>query len=126
MKEVTVIGNGDINSYEDACRMISETECDGVAIGRAALGNPWIFKELSLGEKIAVTPAERVEMALRLTSDIVKRKGELPGVREARGRAAYLIRGIRNSSKVRDELNHAESFEAFKNILLEFSANCEK
>lgn len=125
-REITVIGNGDVNSYEDACRMIKETECDGVAVGRASLGNPWIFKELSLGEKIEVTTEDRINMALRLTSDIVKRKGELQGVREARGRAAYLIRGIRNSSRVRDELNHAESFEAFKNILLEFSANCEK
>ena len=125
--EIEIIGNGDINSFADAVRMVSETGCDGVAVGRASLGNPWLFRELSTGEKYSATPLERVEMALRLTSDIVKRKGEVPGVREARGRAAHLIRGLRNSSRVRDELNHAESFADFEYILKKFAeTNNEK
>ena len=49
--DVPVIGNGDVTGIESAKKMISETGCDGVAIGRAARGNPWIFRELSAGKE---------------------------------------------------------------------------
>ena len=113
---VEIVGNGDVASLEDAVRMINETECDAVAIGRAALGDPWIFRALK-GDGTPPTKEERLDVALRLTRDVISVKGETSGVREARGRAAHFIRGMRGSGTVRDELNHAETYEEFKTII---------
>ncbi len=115
---VEVIGNGDVCTYDDAVRMINETGCDGVAVGRAALGNPWIFRELSEGKSIVPDIRSRIMMAVRLAEDVVAVKGEVPGVREARGRAAHFIRGIRGSAAIRDALNHAETLSRFKEVLM--------
>ena len=114
---IPVIGNGDVCSYEDAVRMINETGCNGVAIGRAALGDPWIFKSLSEGKQYVPTISERIEMAQRLTHDVVALKGEVCGIRESRGRAAHFIRGIRGSAAVREKLNRALSLSEFSDIL---------
>ena len=114
---VTLIGNGDITSLEDAVRMINETGCDGVAVGRAACGDPWIFRDLKTGEKTPVTLAERVELALHLTREVIALKGEFTGIRESRGRAAHFIKGIRGSAQVRDALNKCETYEEFERVL---------
>ncbi|MCI9448804.1 MAG: tRNA dihydrouridine synthase DusB [Clostridiales bacterium] len=120
-KSVPVIGNGDINSAEDAVRMIDETECDGVSIGRAACGNPWIFKNIrnyANGDKPYIPSVhDKIECALLLTAEVIRIKGEAVGIREARGRAAHFIRGIHGSAQVRDLLNHAESYDEFAAIL---------
>lgn len=119
--DVIVVGNGDICTARDAERMICETGCDAVAVGRAALGNPWIFREieaLDRGESFkSPSNRDRVECALRLVDELVTRKGAQRGIREARGRAAHFIRGIRGSCAVRDSLNHSTSPEEFSEIL---------
>lgn len=118
---IPVVGNGDINSAEDAVRMVRETGCDAVAVGRAALGNVWIFREISaLNRGEAFTPPdtrERISCAERLVGELVAKKGAVRGIRESRGRAAHFIRGIRGSSSVRDALNHASTPEEFSRIL---------
>lgn len=120
-KGIELIGNGDVTCAADAVRMINETGCDGVAIGRAACGDPWIFREIScLNEGVAYTEptlAEKIELALELILDVVRLKGEVVGIRESRGRAAHFIKGIRGSASVRDALNHAETYDAFAEIL---------
>ena len=113
--------SGSLDEINDAVKMINETGCDGVAVGRAALGNPWIFREIAElcagRECVYPTVDERIALALRLTHDIVEELGELPGIRESRGRAAHFIKGIRGSSAVRDALNHAETLDEFSSIL---------
>ncbi|MBR4933752.1 MAG: tRNA-dihydrouridine synthase, partial [Clostridia bacterium] len=120
-KDIELIGNGDITCAADAVRMIEETGCDGVAIGRAACGDPWIFREIScINEGVVYTEpplSEKIELALKLILDVVKLKGETMGIRESRGRAAHFIKGIRGSASVRDALNHAETYEQFAEIL---------
>ena len=116
-EKIPVIGNGDVCSYADAVRMINETGCDGVAVGRAALGDPWIFRSMAEGTEYQASVEERINMALRLTRDVVSLKGELCGIREARGRAAHFIRGIRGSAVVREKLNRAVSLSEFSEIL---------
>lgn len=127
--EIPVIGNGDICCAADAVRMTEQTGCDAVAIGRAALGNVWIFREieaLGSGEAFAAPDTvERISLAVRLAEELVKKKGETRGIREARGRAAHFIKGIRGSSAVRDALNRAATLEEFTGILDAFNGSIQ-
>lgn len=121
VRNIPVIGNGDIKSAADAVKMTEESGCDSVMIGRAALGNPWIFSEISFAKKgIPYTYPSRDEIintALNLVKSITEEKGEYVGIREARGRAAYFIKGLRGSAVMRDRINRAETFEEIKQIL---------
>lgn len=120
---VTVIGNGDVNSPETALKMRDMTGCDGVMIGRAALGNPWIFKKIrcALSEEPFTPPSdeERIDTALSLIRDIISEKGEERGIRESRGRAAHFIKGMRQSAVTRDRMNHAATYSEAEKILRE-------
>lgn len=119
--EVTVIGNGDITDGESAAKMLRETACDGLMIGREALGNPWIFNEIRAyledREYSAPTREDRIGAAIALVRAIVDLKGEERGIREARGRAAHFIRGMRGSAEVRAALNSAKTYREFFEIL---------
>ena len=116
-KSVILCGNGDIESCTDAKNYI-ENGCDEVAIGRGALGNPWIFREISDPEHFTPpTKDEIIELAVKFVEDVVKLKGEEVGIRESRSRAAYFIRGMRGSASVRDELNHAADLGEFCHAL---------
>lgn len=112
-KSVILCGNGDIESCTDAKNYI-ENGCDEVAIGRGALGNPWIFREISDPEHFTPpTKDEIIELSVKFVEDVVKLKGEEVGIRESRSRAAYFIRGMRGSASVRDEMNHATDLGEF-------------
>lgn len=111
-----VVGNGDVAGYADAVRMAEQTGCHEVMIGRAALGDPWLFREFR-GESCEKSAAERIDMARRLTEETTAEKGEYAGVRESRGRAAHFIRGLPGSAAIRDRLNHAETLAEFLAIL---------
>lgn len=115
-ENVVLVGNGDISSLTDAEKYLS-LGCSEVAVGRAALGNPWLFTELSTGEKYIPDTDEVIDLAVEFTHRVVKLKGEYTGVREARGRAAHFIKGMRGSAGVRDKLNHAETEAEFAEIL---------
>ncbi len=112
-QDVYVIGNGDVVSRESAAKMTEYTGCDAVMVGRAALGDPWLF-----GKTVPATE-ERIETAYRLVCAIVAEKGEYAGVRESRGRASHFIRGLRGSAEIRNALNTAETLEEIKDILLD-------
>lgn len=120
--DTAVIGNGDICCAEDAFRMKAETGCDSVMIGRAALGDPWIFSRIKAIEKglqpVYPTAEERVETALELVRALVLEKGEEMGVREARGRCAHFIKGLSGSAAVRDAVNRSVTLLQIENILL--------
>ena len=98
---IPVIGNGDIVDAQTAFRMFAETGCDGIMIGRGALGNPWIFREL-LGTADAPTLEEKKAMILRHLSLVMDFKGEALGVPEMRKHVAWYLKGLRGSAKVRD------------------------
>ncbi len=119
---VPVIGNGDIWAPPDAMAMIEQTGCDGVMIGRAALGNPWIFTRtvhyLKTGELLpGPTYEERIATALRHLELLVSFKGEKVAVWEMRKHAAWYTRGLRNSARLRESINKAQSKEEIKDIL---------
>ncbi len=131
---IPVIGNGDVWEPEDAFRLLQETDCQGVMIGRASLGNPWIFRRtaayLAEGELLPEPGlAERIQMALRHLRLVVQDKGEERGVREMRKHLAWYIKGSRNASRVRDQVFQSETVsqvvEIFHRYLAEMEAERE-
>lgn len=121
---IPVIGNGDVISGKDAARMFEETGCDGIMIGRAAQGNPWIFRDLLLYEETGVEPQARTaeevrEMMLRHARLQIQYKGDYTAIREMRKHVAWYTTGFPNSAKLRDEINHAESYEELEELLNE-------
>lgn len=115
---IPVFGNGDVTDGPSAKRLMDETGCAGVAIGRAAWGNPWIFQEVNAylehGE-ILPPPSliERMDMAERHLRGLVKEKGEYTAVREMRAHASRYFHGIRNATSLRREIMKASTEDEF-------------
>lgn len=119
---IPVIGNGDITCAADAEKMVRETGCDGVAIARGALGNPWLFEEIHLGESfVPPTKKERIAEALRHFTYMIEDKGERVAVAESRAAIAYYTKGLSGSSRVRGEMNTALTAEEIICILSEYA-----
>lgn len=117
-----VIGNGDIRSPQDAVRMLTETGCDGIMIGRGAQGNPWIFSQiihyLNTGELLASpSVAKRWQILYRHLDMLIACKGEHIGIREMRKHAAWYTKGLRHSAELRLRFNQAVSKADFVAIL---------
>ncbi len=121
---IPVIGNGDIDSFESAQRMMKETGCDGVMIGRAAQGNPWIFAELSAKEAgrpwTKPTRDEVADMIIRHARMLIECKGEYIGSREMRKHAAWYTKGYSGSGHLRGKLNEAQSLEDLERLMDDF------
>lgn len=119
---IPVIGNGDVDSPEKAEALIKETGCDGVMIGRAVRGNPWLFRELNhyfeTGEKLPRPSAEEVrEMILCHARMQIDLKGEFTGIREMRKHVAWYTAGMRHSAALRRETNLVNSYEELEQLL---------
>ena len=123
---IPVIGNGDIKSPEDAKKILEETNCDGIMIGRATLGRPWILEQiktyLETGKVRKITSKEILETILKHIELEVKEKGEYTGIREMRKHICYYLKGLPRASNVRDTINHLESKKEVENILIEYFA----
>ena len=106
---VPVFGNGDITCGEDAVRMLDETGCDGVMVGRAAQGNPWIFRDIACalnGVAYAKpTIVDRVEMAVRHMDMESALRGEARAMLEMRKHVAWYMAGERGCGKLREKIN---------------------
>ena len=119
---IPVIGNGDVVSGETAQAMMRQTGCDGVMIGRAAQGNPWIFRELAEYEKTGKRPARpsggrMKEAMLRHARLQMEFKGDYIGIREMRKHVSWYTKGMEGSAKLRDAVNRVESYEELKELL---------
>lgn len=113
---IPVIGNGDVTDGESAARLMEQTGCDGVMIGRAVRGNPWIFREiktyLQTGEKLASPESAQVkEMILRHARLQLKYKGEYVGIREMRKHVAWYVTGFPYAARFRQKVNEMETFD---------------
>ena len=123
--KVPVLGNGDIHTAEDAVEMMQRTGCDGVMIGRAAQGNPWIFRQfthyLETSERLpGPTMQERAAVIMRHLDLLLKYKGNYVGPREMRKHATWYTRGIVHGAVLRDRFNKAVTREDFAEILDEY------
>ena len=126
---IPVIGNGDVTSVALAHRMLEETGCDAVMIGRGALGNPWIFRQLIGGA--APTPAERATLVRRhfdehLTFVSHRREpDERAGVHSFRRQLGWYTHGLRGASAFRANVNRLESADAVREAVARFFAEAE-
>lgn len=118
---IPVIGNGDVFSGTDAKSLIDYTGCDGIMIGRGAMGNPWIFKEVAayLEGKSYVGPTlmEVVQMILRHSEMIVEHKGEVIGMKEMRKHIAWYTKGMKHSAHLRESINKIERLDQLEAVL---------
>lgn len=113
---VPVFGNGDVRGGADALRMLEQTGCDAVIVGRAAQGNPWIFREIAAAlrgeEAPPPTPSERVEMAARHFQLEAQLYGEKLAVLQMRKHIAWYVHGMKGASRFRERINQMNSAEA--------------
>lgn len=119
---VPVIGNGDVTDPVSAHKMMEETRCDGVMIGRASRGNPWIFRQLTEYDKtgsISERPGlnELKEMILRHAKLQLQYKGEYTGIREMRKHVAWYTAGYPYSAAIRRRVNEIETMEQLEEML---------
>lgn len=124
---IPVIGNGDIKSPEDAVKMFEQTGVDGIMIGRASLGNPWIFddiiKTLSGKEKKTVTNEEKLQTIIKHIELEVSEKGENIAIKEMRKHVSAYIKNMKDASKYRDYINQIDNKKELIGCLTEYFKN---
>ncbi|TWI53199.1 tRNA dihydrouridine synthase DusB [Halalkalibacter nanhaiisediminis] len=119
---IPVIGNGDVTTPREARRMLDEVGVDGVMIGRAALGNPWMLYQtiqyLETGELAsAPSPREKIDVCMLHLDRLIALKGENVAVREMRKHAAWYLKGMPGNGRIRDKINSFETRDDVANSL---------
>jgi nifR3 family TIM-barrel protein len=128
---IPVIGNGDVQTPQDAKRMLEETGVDGVMIGRAALGNPWMIyrtvRYLETGELIPEPSVkEKIDVCILHLDRLIALKNEHIAVKEMRKHAAWYLKGIRGNAKIRNAINECNTREELVSLLTKFVAEVEE
>ena len=121
--KIPVIGNGDVTDYESAKAMLDYTGCDGIMVGRGAVGNPFLFREivcaLESRECPPVTLEEKVNIALLQLRLAIEDKGERIAVPEARKQIALYLRSFKGAARLRAEINQATEYREVERILMQ-------
>lgn len=124
---IPVIGNGNIKTPEEALEMFEKTNVDGIMIGRGAIGNPWIFRQiieyLEGKEVQAVTNKEKLDVILKHIDLQVKYLGENTGIKELRKHIAYYLKNLNGASAIRQKINQIETKKELENSLIEYFNN---
>lgn len=119
---IPVIGNGDVTDGVSAAKMLQMTKCDGIMVGRAARGNPWIFHDIETYLETGAVPEpashqERKEMMLRHARLQMQYKGEYTGVREMRKHISWYTAGMPHSARVREAVNAVGNFASLEELI---------
>ena len=124
---IPVIGNGDIRDIKSAKKMFDYCKVDGIMIGRASLGNPWIFKNIIEGIEneclYEVSKKERLNIILKHINLAIKEKGEYVGIREMRKHISGYTKNLPNSSEFRAKMNRIESKDELEDFITEYINN---
>ena len=125
---IPVIGNGDIKSCYDAEKMLIETNCDAIMIGRGLLGNPWLIRDTinyleKKEEPINVSLHEKIEMIKKHLDLLVKYKSEKAALLEIRSHISWYLKGENNSKEVKEKICKAKNMEEVKEIITIFEQN---
>ncbi len=126
MVSIPVIGNGDVDSPQAAAAMIDHCSCDGIMVGRAARGNPWIFREILAmleGRLLPEKPSldEITEMVVKHFELLASLKGESAAAREMRRHSSWYIKGLPGSAAARQKLIHASTLAEVKDLLADLT-----
>ncbi len=128
---IPVIGNGDIVGAKSAQFVMEYTGCDYLMVGRGALGNPWVFREINeyFDKGIIIDPPtldEKCDILLRHIESAVEYKGEYVGMREARKHTAYYLKGFKNAAKLRNLAFSMETLSDLEELIGEIrKSNCK-
>lgn len=121
---IPVIGNGDVFSPEDAIKMKQVTECDGVMVARGAMGNPWIFRDikdaLNGSFQNKVSDVEKLDMCMKHYRLALAYYDEYRAVREMRKQIGWYLKGIQNSTAVKNQINIENDSKKVLEIISEF------
>ena len=121
---IPVIGNGDIKTKEDAKRMFEQTNVDGIMIGRGAIGNPWIFREIRqyLNEDLVteITKEEKLQVILKHIALQVELLGENTGIKEMRKHMTYYLKNLPNVSNIRQKINQIETKKELEDCIISY------
>ena len=122
---IPVIGNGDIKNCYDAKKMLDETGCDAVMIGRASLGNPWIFKEVNeyIENGIVVdkpTPLEKIEMCIKHLEYLKEIKVSKVAVLEIRNHVAWYLKGLNGANEIKNNIFKTKDINEIEKILNDY------
>jgi len=121
---IPVIGNGDIKSKEDALKMFKETNVDGIMIGRASMGNPWIFEEIISylkDENIRnIKKEEKLNVILKHIALEIEEKGENVGIKELRKHMSAYIKNMPDASTIRQKINTIDTKKELEETLKEY------
>ena len=122
---IPVIGNGDVKSEEDAKKMFEYTGVDGIMIGRASMGNPWIFEKilyyLKTGEKLPETsPKEKLKVILKHIDLVTMQKDEPYAIKEMRKHLIWYVKNLKDSSKIREKITTIETKQEMVTCLTEY------
>lgn len=128
---IPVVANGDVVDIESAIHTLNYTGCDAIAIGRGSLGNPWLFSQinhyLETGE-ILEDPSyeERIRVCLRHAKELIELKGESRGIKEMRSLACFYVKGMPNSTYVKELINKVEIYDELESLLKEYLRRLEE
>jgi nifR3 family TIM-barrel protein len=128
---IPLIGNGDVQTPQDAKRMLEETGCDGVMIGRAALGNPWMIyrtvQYLETGKLMdEPTVREKMDVCILHLERLIALKDEYIAVREMRKHAAWYLKGVRGNASFRNAINECNTRDELVGLLNGLAAEVEE
>lgn len=122
---IPVIGNGDVTAPADALRMLHETGCDGVMVGRAAIGNPMIFSGMLAAAQgrraMAADSGQRIDMMLGYLQDSVRYLGEKPACRMMRSRLCWFVKGMRNAGQFRNAIRFIASEKEAADLIRKYA-----
>lgn len=121
---IPVIGNGNVFSAQDAMNLAAQTQCDGIMVARGAQGNPWIFEELKAHiegrEYLQPTIEEKFELLSKQFDLAIEEKGEYVAVRQMRKHIAWYVKGLHDSSVLKNTISRLESKDEIIKILMEY------
>ena len=129
--KIPVIGNGDILTVADGQRMLAETGCDGLMLGRGADGNPWLFSRLQAALSGLPVPQEpplkeKLALALRHLEMLIEYKNESVAVKEMRRHIGAYLKGMPKAAEYRGRFHQTETYADFKKLLAEYIEVAEK
>lgn len=119
---IPVIGNGDVKTPQDAKRMLEETGCDAVMVGRAALGNPWVIHQMVEYIENGIlleepTFDEKLDQCLKHAQRLIHIDGERLAIKQMRGHAPWYMKGLKSASAIKNKLSKIETYQELEEII---------